>query len=577
MTARQLTIQEFIAQRSINIDNLYVDKFWSCISDDKWIYIGVEMLDWIGYEALNKDYKPKQRYLEILNGHFELNIDYKHLTASGFKDFYVQNLLNIEMPTQFNTHNRTMHIVVSPNCFKESLMIMNTARSKQIRKYYLDVEKVFKAYMKYCNDAVRQELEEAKASSDHFKMMILKKSEYKMDQYIYVASSRNYAKKNIFKVGMTKHLEKRMTGYQTGRSCDDKFAYLHIIKCVDAKALEQIILSRLDSFRYEDSKELVQIHFDTLISILSVYAEFEQSSTIGFNKLLTTYYDTYKDMAITPFEDMVIEDLDLYIEENFDIKPIDRYVPVIETKAHPLSLTTETVNERLAPYGIRLKGEYNGRGDVHNTFECMSVLKHTIRNSYEEIWDNRERGCVYCHKTRLLDQIPIYKYDASSYEYVGEYATFDELKNAEPTLNHQLLRNIIREERWLTPHEGHIYSILSPYEGKLDLMKPLTEAETFIIAQLNINYNAMRDRLMELAFNFILAIDQKSGKVYSGVSATQFSKKLTYAGSDKRINRKTVAKYLDGEKLYAGYIWMRSHSREYNGQPTISLEGLEDV
>lgn len=156
----------------------------------------------------------------------------------------------IEMPNDFNQHNRVMHIVVSPDCFKESLMKTTTNRAKQICQYYIQLEKIFKAYMKYCNDiaqrqllASQAELEEAKQSSQHFKMMILKKSEYKLDQYIYVASSRNYAKKNIFKVGMTKHLEKRMTGYQTGRCAEDKFMYLHIVKCVDARALEQMILS----------------------------------------------------------------------------------------------------------------------------------------------------------------------------------------------------------------------------------------------------------------------------------------------------------------------------------------------
>ncbi len=584
MSTPQLTIQEFIAERNFDIDNIYVDKFWSSISDEKWIYIGNEMLSWMGYEAVNNQRALKQRYLELLNGHFAINADYKHLTATEFRDLYVSPDQYIEMPTDVNHHNRTMHIIVSPDCFKAALMLMNTDRAKQIRMYYIQLEKVFKAYMKYCNEvkdaqivSAYEELKEAKASSDQFKMMLMKKSEYKMDQYVYVASSYNYAKKNIFKIGMTRHLEKRMTGYQTGRSLDDKFAYLYIIKCVDAKTLEQTILSRLDNFRYEDNRELVQIHFDTLISIISPYAEFERSSTIGLNSLLTNYYDTYADMPIAPFEDIVIKDLDLYIEENFGIKPIDRYVPAIETKAHPLSLTTEIVNERLAPYGIRLKEEYNGRCDIHNVFECMSVLKHTIRNSYEEIWDGRERGCVYCHKTRLLDQITIYKYDASSYEYVSKYATFDDLKNAEPTLNHQLLRNIIREERWLTPHEGHIYSILSPYEGKLDLMKPLTDAEMFVVEKLNINYTIMRDRLMQLAFNFILAIDQTSGKVYSGSSATQFSKKLTYVGSNKLINRKTIAKYLNTKKLYAGYIWMRSNLREYNGQQTISLDGMPDL
>jgi hypothetical protein len=47
----QLSVTEFIAEQGFEIDQLYVDKFWDNISDDKWIYVGNEMLEWIGYSA----------------------------------------------------------------------------------------------------------------------------------------------------------------------------------------------------------------------------------------------------------------------------------------------------------------------------------------------------------------------------------------------------------------------------------------------------------------------------------------------------------------------------------------------
>lgn len=87
---------------------------------------------------------------------------------------------NIELPTQISSGNRTKHLIVSPDCFKESLMMMNTTRAKQIRKYYVQVEKVFRQYMKYndeCNkmqlQQTQKELEEAKKSSEAFKMIVL--------------------------------------------------------------------------------------------------------------------------------------------------------------------------------------------------------------------------------------------------------------------------------------------------------------------------------------------------------------------------------------------------------------------
>lgn len=158
---------------------------------------------------------------------------------------------------------------------------------------------------------------------------------------------------------------------------------------------------------------------------------------------------------------------------------------MLEETKHHRSLTTEQVNSRLEPRGLRLEDEYNGRCDIPNKFACMSVLKHTT-NTLDNIWYERELGCVYCRKFKILDQVPICAYDASTYEHVITYTTFADLKAAEPSLDHQLLRNIIREERWLTPHQGRIYSVLAPMGGKLDLMKELTVEGSFIIEKLGL-------------------------------------------------------------------------------------------
>lgn len=84
---QQLTIREFIDQRNDNIDALYVDKFWQSISDDKWIYVGDEMLSWMGYEESTEESKPKWRYLHLLkSSHVKENEDYKYLTSSEFKN-----------------------------------------------------------------------------------------------------------------------------------------------------------------------------------------------------------------------------------------------------------------------------------------------------------------------------------------------------------------------------------------------------------------------------------------------------------------------------------------------------------
>jgi phage anti-repressor protein len=583
LTMEPLTIQEFIDQHNDNIDHLYVDKFWQSISDDKWIYIGDDMLKWMGYNY-HDEFRHKITYLNILTTHFIQKHDFQHLTASEFKNSFLHSGVKIEMPNDFNQHNRAMHIIVSPDCFKESLMLMNTTRAKQIRKYYIQLEKIYKAYLEYCNDfkdlqlsAVNKELKEAKASTEQFKMMIAKKSEYKADQYIYIASSHNYAKQNIFKVGMTQRLERRMTGYQTGRVSDDKFMYLHIIKCVNGKALERMIFSRLEAFKHEDSKELFQIHFIILQKMLNEFESVEVSITNKFNSMMSEYYDTYTSMPIPHIKDIAIDDLDLYIEDRFDIKPIDRYVPAKDEAPHHKPLTDEQINERLLPHGIQLKEPYGGSCDQVDTFRCLSILDHTIKMSYSVLLRTVEQGCVHCRKIGILDHIPIYVYDETSYDLLRTYDSYNDLVVAEPNWDHGLFRDSIRKERWLQPYNNCIYSILSPHNGKFDLMKPLTDAEAYIISKLEIDFVSMRDRLMSSSFKFVIAIDEQSKKVYSGVSNMEFEKKLMQLKSSRSVKRKGIAKYLNKDELYGGYRWVRSATRMYNGQSTINISTLPDL
>lgn len=337
----QLTIQEFISTSNINVEQLYIDKFWSNISEDKWLYIGTDMLKWIGYDSIrNRD--DKRNYLVLLQSKFTENDDYQIISTSEIKEPHRVSVRAIELPEQIDSGNRTNHLIVSPDCFKESLMLMATNRAKQICMYYLQLEKVYNQYKEYTLTYKLQELQEqtkqlqlkdkqlteALGKINSYQTMVIKNASFKCDQYVYVATSRNYAKQNVFKVGMTKSLEKRMSGYQTGRVLDDKFSYLFLMKCVDAKALEQLIFTRLEPFRYDDSKELFQIHFETLKDILSIFEKFETESVHSINQLLSDYYSKYVDMPAIDFESLIIPNLDEYFEERFNITPIDRYVPI---------------------------------------------------------------------------------------------------------------------------------------------------------------------------------------------------------------------------------------------------------
>jgi hypothetical protein len=300
-------------------------------------------LEWIGYSSVDL-HKPKERYIQLLENNFSLGNDYEHLTSSKMKRLGLSPGRYIELPANFNQHNKAKHLIVAPDCFKESLMLIQTAKAKQIRKYYLTLEKVFKAYLKYCGTFNEQklletkaELEESKRNSVQFKEMIVKKTLFSCDQYVYVATSATYAKNNIFKIGMTSNIEKRINGYTTGRCSGDQFSYVYIMKCVDAKALEQYIFTRLEHFRYSEDKlykrELFQIHFSLLMTIMSEFELYEQQSTTKFNVAMSEYYNTINALQPIDYDEIIVQDIGQYVNdkglETIDLRCVKLFVVLV--------------------------------------------------------------------------------------------------------------------------------------------------------------------------------------------------------------------------------------------------------
>jgi hypothetical protein len=114
------------------------------------------MLKYIGYSR--REYKKnKQDYFNLLKENFEIDIDFKILFLKEFEEFSKFQKLALENSI-INEHNKVKHLIVSPDCFKQSLMLLKTTKSKEIKKYYIELERVFKFYLEYQNEYIKCEL-----------------------------------------------------------------------------------------------------------------------------------------------------------------------------------------------------------------------------------------------------------------------------------------------------------------------------------------------------------------------------------------------------------------------------------
>jgi len=104
----------------------------------------------------------KQQITQFLNKYFKENEDYKILNNN---DFDINNFCFAHKAAKNNDeekrglHNKH-YITVYPDYFKELCMHVGTKKSKEIKKYYIELEKIFKFYLEYQNQYKELLLEE---------------------------------------------------------------------------------------------------------------------------------------------------------------------------------------------------------------------------------------------------------------------------------------------------------------------------------------------------------------------------------------------------------------------------------
>jgi phage anti-repressor protein len=172
-STKLMTIKEFIDTTEFNINPETFDILFMNINDeDIPIYIDNDMLNWMGYEG-KTDAKKRQNCKELIQSNFEEETDYKILKNSSYKKFleceskkirYTDISItesNFPEPAKGPSANTIKHLIVMPDAFRSLCMMINTDKGKQIRKYYITLEKLIKSYNLYQTIYRGQEAERA--------------------------------------------------------------------------------------------------------------------------------------------------------------------------------------------------------------------------------------------------------------------------------------------------------------------------------------------------------------------------------------------------------------------------------
>lgn len=271
-----------------NINNLYIDKFWNNIEDDKWIYLDNELIDWFGYKEISKG---KELILRLLNKNFEITEDFNIYNNENLPEDF------ISPPGGEITFTRNIHhIIINPDCFKEICMQINTIKSKEVRLYFLELEKIFKFYNKYILKYNQFKLEKTKLIKNTY----IDRSLIQSKEWLYLISNSAKARENIFKFGFTTSKQARLSTYNTGSVEGDRFFYCELYKCYNVRSLEKRVENLLKNFKIPNESEMYQLNFKAFDMLLKTICNNDNESVNVVNTFLVNDYDKY--LNLDPIE-----------------------------------------------------------------------------------------------------------------------------------------------------------------------------------------------------------------------------------------------------------------------------------
>ena len=196
----------------------------------------------------NINFSDVARWLQINKNNL------KRLLVANFKimDDYTEERILVKNKNR--GANYVAKIMLTPDCFKELCMISQTEKAKGVRKYYIVAEGLLRDhYMQIMND-MNKELGLIKNN--------IKKPINVVGGHIYILQAMNTSQKDMFKLGNSDDMKKRLRTYNTGNA--NNIVPLFIMKVDDIDMVEGCIKNLAREYQYKKNKEVYNIDFKFL-------------------------------------------------------------------------------------------------------------------------------------------------------------------------------------------------------------------------------------------------------------------------------------------------------------------------
>ena len=179
----------------------------------------------------------------------------KSLLVKHFEEKYDYTINKVKKKNKNRGSNYVDIIYLTPDTFKHICMLSQTAKAKQVRKYYLSIEKLVRKYHIHIENKLYKELGLIKKNQ---------KPKYKIKRgIVYILRALN-SDLSVYKIGRTKNLNKRLNTYNSGLAND--IDLLFILEVNDIIGVENCIKNLVRNHKYRKYKEVYEIDLDILRS-----------------------------------------------------------------------------------------------------------------------------------------------------------------------------------------------------------------------------------------------------------------------------------------------------------------------
>ena len=236
---------ESFIKKYTTIPRNFIEDFFDIVKES---YADTDII--IDFDIVCKWLEIKKSHLkETLVGKFEKDFDYMEtkLTKKSKK----------------TASNNYIEVKITPQCFKELCMISQTPKAKEVRKYFLELEKIIKKYQETIQEQMLKQIG-----------LLKNNQKPKVDikgGVIYVIEALN-TDLTLYKIGKSIDTKNRFNTYNSGNAND--IEPIFIIKVNDLHKVEYCIKNIIKEKQYRKYKEVYEIDLDTLKEIMSSCKEF---------------------------------------------------------------------------------------------------------------------------------------------------------------------------------------------------------------------------------------------------------------------------------------------------------------